>query len=291
MPETVEFFVVDVFAERPLTGNPLTLVPDADDLDVEQMRAVARELKQSETTFVVRPTLPGADVRLRSFTPSGAEVGGVGHHTLGAWLWLAAQGRFGPGHHHQEVGGSVLPVEVATAADGGVEVVMEQQPPVQGRVLEDVGPLAEALGLPTSSFASTPRPQVVSTGAGHLLVAVEDAGTVDGARPGAGLLHVLAGVGGEGCYVWTRDAPDGTHASARFFNPTMGIGEDPATGTAAGPLAVLLTREGLVAPGTEVVVEQGRAIGRPSRLRVRVDGERVRLVGSGLVVGEGRLRL
>src|SRR5215469_1765886 len=105
------FFFVDVFAERPLTGNPLTLVPDADHLDEARMRAIAREFNQSETTFVVRPSLPGAHVRLRSFTPAGVEVGGAGHNALGAWLWLEAAGRLASavadGGLRQEITGAV----------------------------------------------------------------------------------------------------------------------------------------------------------------------------------------
>src|SRR5215469_18915531 len=107
------FFFVDVFAERPLTGNPLTLVPDADHLDEARMRSIAREFNQSETTFVLRPSLPGAHVRLRSFTPAGFEVGGAGHNALGAWIWLAAAGRLAapaPGRGlRQEIAGRVLP--------------------------------------------------------------------------------------------------------------------------------------------------------------------------------------
>ena len=86
---SARFYLIDVFAQRPLTGNPLALVPDADDLAEAQMRAIAREFNQSETTFLLDPGLPGATWRLRSFTPIGAEVYGAGHNALGAWLWLA----------------------------------------------------------------------------------------------------------------------------------------------------------------------------------------------------------
>ena len=96
MASRVPFYFVDVFATRPLTGNPLSLVPDADGLDETQMCAIAREFNQSETTFLLRPSLPGATVRLRSFTPAGVEVGGAGHNALGAWLWLEAAGRLAP---------------------------------------------------------------------------------------------------------------------------------------------------------------------------------------------------
>src|SRR5215472_7338431 len=93
MASRVPFYFVDVFATGPLTGNPLSLVPDADGLDEAQMRAIAREFNQSETTFVLRTSLPNATVLLRSFTPAGAEVGGAGHNALGAWLWMEAAGR------------------------------------------------------------------------------------------------------------------------------------------------------------------------------------------------------
>ena len=92
MTTQVPFCLVDVFASQPLTGNPLALVTDADGLAEPQMRAIAREFNQSETTFLLRPSLAGATWRLRSFTPIGAEVAGAGHNALGAWLWLAAAG-------------------------------------------------------------------------------------------------------------------------------------------------------------------------------------------------------
>jgi PhzF family phenazine biosynthesis protein len=93
MTTTVPFVFVDVFASEPLTGNPLALVPNADGRPVERMRAIAKEFNQSETTFLVRPTRPGATWRLRSFTPIGVEVLGAGHNAMGAWIWLADSGR------------------------------------------------------------------------------------------------------------------------------------------------------------------------------------------------------
>jgi trans-2,3-dihydro-3-hydroxyanthranilate isomerase len=120
MASRVPFYFVDVFATGLLTGNPLSLVPDADGLDEARMRAIAREFNQSETTFVLRPSLPNATVRLRSFTPAGAEVGGAGHNALGAWLWLEAAGRLASSAAgrglRQEIAGQVLPVEVAREA-------------------------------------------------------------------------------------------------------------------------------------------------------------------------------
>jgi trans-2,3-dihydro-3-hydroxyanthranilate isomerase len=300
--ETIPFCFVDVFARRPLTGNPLSLVPDADGLTEPQLRAIAREFNQSETTFVLRPSVPEATCRLRSFTPIGAEVFGAGHNALGAWLWLAAAGRITVGAGErltQEIGAEVLPVEVSRGDDGLVAVTMDQSAPEFGGLAADRAELAAALGLTVADLVPDQPAQVVSTGAGHLLVPLADRAAVDRARPVTErLAAVLRQAGGEGCYLYSRDPVDGAGggppvvAYTRFFNPTMGIAEDPATGTAAGPLVARLVAEGQVAPdGRPVIVEQGYALGRPSRIRVSVAGPRVRVGGSGLVVAEGTLAL
>jgi trans-2,3-dihydro-3-hydroxyanthranilate isomerase len=245
---------------------------------------------------------PGATWRLRSFTPIGAEVFGAGHNALGAWLWLAAAGRVtaGPaggsgGRLTQEIGDEVLPVEVSRGDDGVVSVTMDQSAPEFGGVAADRAELAAALGLTAADLVPDQPAQVVSTGAGHLLVPLRDRAAVDRSRPVTQrLAAVLRQAGGEGCYLYSRDPVDPGDAVAytRFFNPTMGIAEDPATGTAAGPLVARLVAEGQVAPdGRPVIVEQGFALGRPSRIQVSVAGPRVRVGGSGLVVAEGTLAL
>jgi PhzF family phenazine biosynthesis protein len=292
---SVAFYFVDVFASRPLTGNPLGLVPDADPLDESQMRAIAREFNQSETTFVLRPTLPGATVRLRSFTPTGVEVGGAGHNALGAWVWLEAAGRLPDQRSElaQEIAGKVLPVEISREPGRPLAVWMDQSPPHFGETVTDHAQLAAALGLDQADLTGSEPAQVVSTGAAHLLVPVHHRAAVDRAAPdGERLKAVLAAVGGEGCYLYSL--PVGTAdavAYTRFFNPTIGIVEDPATGTAAGPLVALLVASGKVPDGVTAVVEQGHALGRPSRIKVAVSGERVRVSGSGLVVAHGTLSI
>jgi trans-2,3-dihydro-3-hydroxyanthranilate isomerase len=291
MTGAIDFYLVDVFAEQPLTGNPLAVVPDADGLTLPQLRSIAREFNQSETTFLIQPSDPAATWRLRSLTAAGSEVLGAGHNALGAWLWLADSGRLGPepaGRWQQQIGADLLPVELSRATDRRWRVVMDQSTPVFGPIINDrKDELAAALALAPDDLDPTLPIQVVSTGAGHLLVPVRDQAAVDRARPVADrLADLLAAVGGEGCYLFTTESAE--DAYARFFNPTMGITEDPATGTAAGPLAAALVHSGRLADGT-VVIEQGHQLGRPSRLEVEVRGERVRLAGSGLVVGQGRL--
>jgi trans-2,3-dihydro-3-hydroxyanthranilate isomerase len=294
--DTVRFVFVDVFALSPLTGNPVAVVPDADDLDLTTLRAIAREFNQSETTFLLRPTAAGADWRLRSFTPIGAEVFGAGHNALGAWLWLVAAGRVPAdrSRYIQQIGDDLLDVAVHRTPGRPDVVSMDQSPPVFGNTIDDPAELAAALGLPALDLVPDRQAQVVSTGAGHLLVPVRNRAAVDAATPdNARLATLLQEVDGEGCYLYSLDPVDRSQAVAytRFFNPTMGIHEDPATGTAAGPLVARLVAEGIVPDGTTAVIEQGHALGRPSRIHVTVSGDVVRISGSGLIVADGSLHL
>lgn len=283
-----------MFAEQPLTGNPLAVVADAESLAEDVMRLVAREFNQSETTFVLPARRDGATWRLRSFTATGDEVVGAGHNALGAWWWLATAGGVeldddGGAVVAQEIGDHVLPVEVLGRDGTPDAIVMEQAPPEFLGTVGDPGELAAALGLERPDLVGDA--QVVSTGAAHLMVPVRDRSVVERVSADAARLRAaLADVGGQGCYVYCLDpvGPDAL-AHARFFNPTVGIWEDPATGSAAGPLVSRLVAEGVAPSGTAVVVEQGHAMGRPSRIRVDVDGDRVRIGGAGIVIAEGTL--
>lgn len=306
---SIAFVVVDVFAERPLAGNPVAVVPDADTLPVATMRAIAREFNQSETTFVLAPLDDRADFRFRSFTPSGEEVGGAGHNIVGAWIWLAGAGRLPAGRKDfvQEIGDDLLRVRVIPGADGaagaddGVSVTMTQLAPVAGEVLRagGRGGLAGALGIKAADLAGS-SPRVISTGAGHLLTEVRSREVVDRVVPEPRrLADALRAVGAEGCYVYALEGSGsegsasgaGVAPYARFFNPIMGIPEDPATGTAAGPLAARLVEDGVLGEGVAVEIEQGTALGRRSLIRVRALADGVELTGSGVVSAEGVLYL
>ncbi|WP_353952038.1 PhzF family phenazine biosynthesis protein [Knoellia sp. S7-12] len=286
---TVPFSIVDVFASRPLTGNPAAVVPDADELTLDQMQGLAREFNQSETVFVVAADDDRADWQLRSFTPIGAEVGGAGHNALAACLWLVA--RRLPAERTEfvvQIGTDLLHTAVTRPSGGPEMVTIEQSTPSFGALLTDRDLLADALGLSTADLTDD-SVQVVSTGAGHLMVPLVDRTAVDRARPDTRrLAAVLRTVAGEGCYLYSLDPVEGDAAAyARFFNPTMGIVEDPATGTAAGPLVAKLVAEGRVAAGAAAIVEQGHSLGRPSRILITVDGADVRISGAGLIVADG----
>lgn len=283
--------LVDVFAEQPLSGNPLAVVDDADDLSELQMRRLAGEFNQAETTFILKSTK--ADRRLRSFTASGAEVFGAGHNALGAWIWLGELGRLGPLDtpkvFHQEIGTEVLPITLVQVA-GRVLGRMQQSPLQLLPPLRDTEALAAALGLQMDDILPTPSPRPADTGTAHLQVRLRNADVVDQAEPAAGaLLEVLRSAGAEGCYVYALNSDRPGEAYARFFNPTVGLWEDAATGTAAGPLAAYLGQQGLLSDGT-LSVEQGTRMGRKSILHIRLTPN-PELSGSGLIVLRGTIQI
>jgi trans-2,3-dihydro-3-hydroxyanthranilate isomerase len=172
-------------------------------------------------------------------------------------------------------------------------VVLTQSPPEFGNICEDLPGLAEALGLEEEDLTQLLPAQVVSTGAGHLLVPVRNRAPVIRAQPDPQrLAKILKAVGGEGCYLYCLDPVSPSSAAhARFFNPTMGIVEDTATGTAAGPLACQLVKHGIVKDGATITIEQGYEIKRPSLLSVEVHDKVIRLAGRGVTVIEGTLRI
>jgi len=155
--------------------------------------------------------------------------------------------------------------------------------------LTDVAPLASALGLRPDDIQTNPPPRPAHTGATHLLVRVTDASTVDRALPKhEALLPVLRDAGAEGCYIYAHDPNNPDSAYTRFFNPTVGLWEDAATGTAAGPLAAYLGQENLLRDG-KLVIEQGVKMGRRSLINVQLNPD-PELSGAGLIVLRGFLR-
>lgn len=285
---SLEFALVDVFAGAPLAGNPLAVVADADRVSEGVLRAIAGEFNQPETTFVLSPRR-GATVRLRSFTAAGEEVVGAGHNALGAWWWLAVTDRVPPGRLTQELGDRVLGVEIARDEER-VVVRLEQARPELGAEV-DVRELAAPLGLEERDLEDEPA-RVVSTGAPHLLVGARDRAAVKRARPRLEALKTaLTRIGAQGCYLYALDPFDASAAAhARFFNPTVGLWEDPATGSAAGPLAWWLASRGRI-PAGRVAIEQGHALARPSQVLLHVDGDRVVLAGSAVLTADGHLHV
>lgn len=261
---SLRFEVVDVFTDRPYAGNPLAVVRcEEHALDAVAMQAVAAEFHLSETVFTLPPTVPGADYRVRIFTPA-VELPFAGHPSVGAAWVLARDGAIRPGEVVQECAAGLLPVSVdaagARVAGGRPEVGEDLEAPL----------LAAAAGLTADDVDGAAAPGVAAAGVpfGFLLVRPD---AVARATPDPA---AVAALGLTGLAVVSVPA-DAARVHLRMFGAGVGVHEDPATGSAAVALAVFLVDRGLLAPDgvSTFTVAQGAELGRPSRLDVEVRAE------------------
>jgi trans-2,3-dihydro-3-hydroxyanthranilate isomerase len=273
------YVVADVFTDEPLTGNQLAVFTDARDLTSEDMQALAREMNLAETVFVLPPSSPDADVRIRIFTPA-LELPFAGHPTLGSAFVLGAP--LQKVVIRLETGAGVVPV--ALEREGSRIVFGRMRQPVPAwEPVPDPAAIFAALGVETSLLPV----ERYDLGPGHVYVALGSPRDVEALSPDLGAL-ARATRDGVNCFAHV----DGRRWKTRMFAPTHGVPEDAATGSAAGPLAVHLARHGRIAFGEEIEISQGAEINRPSTLYARVDGdgdtvERVEVGGSAVVVARG----
>jgi trans-2,3-dihydro-3-hydroxyanthranilate isomerase len=276
------FRLVDVFTDRPLAGNQLAVVLDAEGIDDATMQALAREFNFSETTFVLPATQPGCDVRVRIFTPV-YELPMAGHPTVGTAVVLHKE-RTIRRKATFELGVGPTPVEV----DRSGSAWMTQKQATFGPELEDRPGLAAALRLDPDDVRSDLPIRVVSTGNDFLLLPLASEDALRRAAPNFGNWSaVKAATPMEAVYCFVGPAEAGNFR-ARMFVPAIASGEDPATGSAAGPLGAYAARHLGV---TSLTIQQGVEMGRPSVIRVEADEAGPRVGGSAIVVGSGELRL
>jgi len=296
------FWRVDVFTDRPLTGNQLAVFPDGRGLSAEQMLAITREMNISETTFVLPTKAKGADYRNRIFTPGG-ELPFAGHPSLGTAFVAAEEGivpkREGVSTIHQEVGIGVLPLDLHVS-DGVIrKVVMTQGRPSVSRKIMDVNAIARALSIrPRDITATGLRPQVASTGVPSLQIPLRSLEVVRGLSPDPGRLPALLNRidRDAGAYVFAFMADGDADLHARGFFPNYGIVEDPATGSAAGACGAYLAANGRLPKRDPFIIEQGAEVHHPGRIEVSVaaKGNRptsVRVGGQVVEVMRGELTL
>jgi len=298
-----QFIQADVFTDRPFTGNPLAIFPEAEGLSTEEMQSIAKEMNLSETTFVLPATDLKAQLRLRIFT-TGAELPLAGHPVVGTCFILAQRGVFsleeGTNRIHQECGVGVLPVDITVTDGKVVQVVMTQSPPRFFDEYTDRKLLADSVGLSEDQLLPDDLPaQVVSTAVPQLMVPARSLRHMDKIELDlVAMKKVLATTRSDSFMIFTRECVhDESTVHARMFAPTMGIGEDPATGSAAGALGAYLVRRGLVKaePTAHILVEQGYEMGRPSSIHVEVDTDEqgpvaVRVGGKAVEVADGKLQ-
>jgi trans-2,3-dihydro-3-hydroxyanthranilate isomerase len=278
-PEAIPFQLCDVFTDKPLAGNALAVFTDAVDLSEAQMQALARETNLSESAFVLPPTGPNADACVRIFTPT-MELPFAGHPTLGTAFVLGASRRLEVVRLETRRG----LIEVRLAWKGGRPVFgWMNQPIPRIEPYAATARLFAALGVRGSLLPV----ELYDNGPHYVFVELASPGEVTSLRPDLGALATL------GTTAFAVVARTGERWKARVFAPGEGIAEDPATGAAAGPLALHLARHGRIPFDVEIVIEQGVEIGRPSVLRARVSAgnDRVEVGGAAVIVGRGEFRL
>jgi trans-2,3-dihydro-3-hydroxyanthranilate isomerase len=277
------YVVADVFTDQPLTGNQLAVFTDARDLSEVDMQSLAREMSFSETVFVLPPTTKDADVRIRIFTPS-LELPFAGHPTLGAAFVLG--GPLSKIVIRLETGSGVVPVALEREGPKIVFGRMEQPIPAWEAV-EDPAPTLAAIGVERSSLPV----ERYDLGPGHVYIELGSPEAVQRLSPDIAAL-AAATQDGVNCFAHV----DGNRWKTRMFAPNHGVDEDPATGSAAGPLAIHLSRHGRIRFGEQIEISQGAEIGRPSTLYAVAEGEgdridRVEVGGSAVVVARGEFGL
>ena len=278
-----DYTIVDVFTDTPLEGNPVAVFADGKGLSTELMQRTARELNLSETVFILPARLAQADVRVRIFTPL-AELPFAGHPVLGT-AFVVGERLTAPVIRIQ-TGAGVVPLALRRERDSVVYGEMDQPIPTAEPVTDERDLLA-ALGverseLPVETYMNGPR---------HVYVGLPSEQAVADLRPDMTALMRLGDGWGFSCF-----AGSGSSFKTRMFAPALGVPEDPATGSAAGPLALHLVRHGLARYGERLEVRQGAEVGRPSLIHARVEGDdgdvrRVIVGGAAVIVARGGYRL
>jgi trans-2,3-dihydro-3-hydroxyanthranilate isomerase len=277
---SLRYVVADVFTDAPLTGNQLAVFTDGRDVDDETMQKLAKEMSFSETVFVL-PAGNDAHARIRIFTPS-TELPFAGHPVLGSAFVLGAPLQLG--EIRLETGAGVIPV---TLERQGARIVFGwmQQPIPTYELFAQAEQLQELLGV-----RSQLPIELYHLGPEHVYLQLDSEDDVARLEPDFAALGRLTDAG-VNCF-----AGSGLRWKTRMFAPVHGVAEDPATGSAAGPLAVHLLRHGRIASDDEIEISQGVELGRPSKLYARVRGtpdeiERVEVGGSAVIVARGEFRL
>jgi trans-2,3-dihydro-3-hydroxyanthranilate isomerase len=275
------YVVADVFTDVPLAGNQLGVFTDARDLDDPTMQALALELGFSETVFVLPPR-DGGHARIRIFTPS-SELAFAGHPTLGTAFVLGAPLQLGV--IRLETGSGVVPVALERDESGRIVFGRMQQPVPSVEPFARADELLAALGVARSELPV----ELYDNGAKQVFVALSSPDDVAALAPDWSALARFEIVGANAF------AGAATRWKTRMFSAVAGLGEDAATGSAAGPLVCHLARHGLVDWGTEIVISQGAEIGRPSTLHARAEGAggeiaAVEVGGAAVTVARGEFR-
>jgi trans-2,3-dihydro-3-hydroxyanthranilate isomerase len=298
-----QYHLVDVFTDRSFGGNQLAVFTDGASVPSELMPRFAKELNLAESTFVLPPTNPANNYRVRIFTPD-RELPMAGHPTVGTAYTLARLGMIprqgNPTSIVFEEGVGDIPVAISYEGDATIPsmIWMTQPKPRFGPVVEDHTLVREALSLPDEAIDSRYPVQVVSTGLPFLYVPIKTLADIKGITLNAqACRQLIAPYGTDGIFVFTLEVETpGSTVHSRMFAPGLGIAEDPATGAASGPLGAYLVHYGIARADAHIVSEQGLEMGRPSYIHIEVLSEggeltAARIAGQCYYMGRGEFDL
>ncbi len=276
--KTYHVYQVDAYTKTRFTGNPAGVVSNADGLTEMQMQAIAQELNNSETAFILSPTANDHEVWLRFFTPT-TEVPSCGHATISAHYVRAVERALPSGTCIQRIGIGILPVDIVRRAND-YTVFMTQGAPEFGEIIEGRirTRLVTALGITDDDLDVRYPIQIVSTGHSKVLIGVRHQNTLHAIRPDLVALSDLStSIGCNGYFLFTLESgDDDVVAHGRMFAPAIGIPEDPVTGNGNGPLGAYLVHHKALRPENGCVrfrAKQGEAMGRPGIVDVTVECE------------------
>jgi len=299
----MKFLHYDVFTNCRFEGNQLAIFPAALGLSAAQMQTLAREMNFAESTFITAAEAPGTDIRMRIFTPQ-AELPMAGHPTIGSTFALAHEATITAGLERWVFGLNIGPTPVElTWTDGKLSFAwMDQRTPEYREPLAPHADIIRAAGLDSRAVEATGLPiEEVSCGVPFIFIPVKTRAAVDAAEPDVAYMRRLKSAfpgGHNAVFIFSTEGIDPeVTAYSRMFAPGLGVSEDPATGGASGPLASYLVKHGLVEPDRDMVSLQGVAMGRPSRIHMRIaqlpSGEitRVQVGGQAVRVGEGTIEI
>jgi PhzF family phenazine biosynthesis protein len=289
------YYILDVFTNQLYKGNPLSVVWCDSELELSQYYDIAREFGYSETSFVWYSDTEKL-FKVRSFTPGNYEVGGGGHNLLGAVSlallkgWNIFDGQ--DAEHWVTMKDEKLLVVINEENDLILVAVKQQAAKNLGAVDPEI--LAPALGLETADLElNNWKPTIMKTEVAHTMVPIKNRALLNRAIPNPDKLKEISkDYGFEGFYLFTTDVSENEYLTeTRFFNPAYGIDEDPATGTAAGPLAGFLQQANYISINQDYKILQGVLVNHPSTIHIKVTPENVLVSGSSVIVMEGTLFL
>jgi len=297
----LHYYLVDVFTDTVFGGNQLAVFPEGQEVPEHLMQKIAKELNLSETTFVLPPANPTNDIKLRIFTP-GTELPMAGHPTVGTAYVLLQKEYLQPTGNRlifEEGVGDIL-VDFETDNNQPGLITMTQPLPQFGPIFTQTQVLADLLSLQFTDILPDYPAQVVSCGVPFFYVPLKSIAAVRRAKLRTDVLeNQLSHLGIESVFLFSTETENATSTvHGRMFSPALGIPEDPATGSACGPLSCYLLHYGLVhdQPQANIICEQGFEMGRPSLLHITISQEQgqitaVKVGGKSAFVGEGYLYL